>query len=309
MSYKSHLISNYNKLFQIKNMLETMDTNYFTVTSINEKILDETTISIVMTACNRSVQTYFTIETISKSVYKNIQIILVDDSTNDFVSEEKLEEYGIHIDLIHIKNKFWVNPCINYNIGFKHIKGSKVIIQNAEVCHIGDVVNYVANNINNDTYHAVNVYSMREEHDNKLLYEIGDMIYDNHQKITFINGSWYQHPIHRNGYFHFLVALTKETLDKIGGFDIDYALGTSWDDDALVFKISNSNIKLTNVSDPVMGVHQWHSQTVSGHNSANNFQNLHLYNCKRNYYNINNTFLNLSLCDKDDILNVINKWI
>jgi len=307
MNYKSHLILNYEKLYRIKHMLEIGDNNYFTTTTINETTLDAHTISIVMTACDRSIQTYFTIETIAKSMYKNIQVILVDDSLLDFVSVEKLEKYNIHIDLIHIKNKFWINPCINYNIGFKHIRGSKVIIQNAEVCHIGDVINYVATNINNDEYHVLNVYALKGPNENNLLYDIGPMIFDNHQKIISINGDWYQHPIHRNAHYHFLTATTKETFDKIGGFDIDYALGVSWDDDSLVFKITNSDIKMVNPNS-IMGIHQWHPQTNSGHHS-NNFQNLHLYNCKCAYYKINKTFLDLTSYDKNEILDIINKWI
>lgn len=289
-------------------MIDTIDENYITTTVINKKELDTNTISIVMTACNRSIQTYFTIDTISKSIYKNVQIILIDDSINDFVSVEKLEQYDIHIELIHVKNKFWLNPCVNYNIGFKHIKGGIVIIQNAEVCHIGDVLNYVGNNINDGEYHAFNVYALNSINENKLLYEMNNTSYDNHQKIIQIRGTWYQHHIRRNTYFHFLVALRKKTLDKIGGFDIDYAYGNSWDDDALVFRIIKNNIKLINVTNVGMGIHQWHPQSAVGY-SSKTIANLDLYNHKCEYYKINNSFLNLTSYDKNEVVNIINKWI
>jgi len=308
MDYKSYLTLNYEKLYQIKNMLKTMDTNYFTMIKINERELDVNTISIVMTACNRSIQTYFTIKTISDSSYKNVQVILIDDSTDDFIQVEKLEQYGIHIELIYIKNKFWVNPCINYNIGFKYIRGGKVIIQNAEVCHIGDVINYVADNIKNNEYHSINVYALGDLYENNLLYEIGDMLHDNKQKIVSLDGCWYQHSIQRNLHFHFLTALTKETFDKIGGFDIDYGLGTSWDDNALVFKITNINIKIINAGDLIMGVHQWHPQSACGEFSTN-INNRDFHNRKCNYYKINKTFLDLTSYDKNEIIDIINMWI
>jgi glycosyltransferase involved in cell wall biosynthesis len=94
-----------------------------------------------MTACNRSKQTYFTLQTIQNSSHKAIQIILVDDSDSDPIAKEELEKYPFYIDFISIKmqNKKWVNPVVNYNIGFEYIRGSKVVIQNAEVCHVGDV--------------------------------------------------------------------------------------------------------------------------------------------------------------------------
>jgi glycosyltransferase involved in cell wall biosynthesis len=110
------------------------------VTTPNIPITAET-ISIVMTACNRSKQTYFTLQTIQNSSHKAIQIILVDDSDAEPITKEELEKYPFYIDFISIKmqNKKWVNPVVNYNIGFEYIRGSKVVIQNAEVCHVGDV--------------------------------------------------------------------------------------------------------------------------------------------------------------------------
>ncbi len=306
---KNHLIANYEKLYQIKEMLNTQNNNYFTTIKINEKELDENTVSIVMTACNRSIQTYFTISTIANSSYKNVQIILVDDSTTDPVTIEKLQEYNVHIELINIKNKFWVNPCVNYNIGFIHIKGGKIIVQNAEVCHIGDVINYVVNSVNNDEYHAINVCALRDLSANYALYNIGDMEYSNYDKIRKLCINWwYQHSIHRNEYYHFLVAITKTSFDKIGGFDIDYSLGIEYDDNSFVFDIKNSGIKLINpnIDSQIMGVHQWHQQSDSG-SYSNNVNNRSLYNCKVDYYNTNKTFLNLTSYDKNDIIDVINK--
>ena len=98
-----------------------------------------------MTSSNRSKQVYYTLNTIQNSDYKNIQVIIVDDSDNDPILEINLRKYPFYIDLICIKkeNRNWHNPCVNYNIGFEFIKGSKVIIQNSEVCHIGDVLIFI----------------------------------------------------------------------------------------------------------------------------------------------------------------------
>lgn len=306
---KKHLIKNYEKLYQIKELLDTHDSNYFTIIKINEKELDEHTVSIVMTACNRSVQTYFTINTITKSSYKNIQVILVDDSTTDPVTIEKLQEYGIHIELINIKNKFWINPGVNYNIGFMHVKGGKIIIQNAEVCHVGDVINYVVNNVKDNEYHAMDVCASQNMDTNYELYNIHEMNYSHYNEIRRLCiDFWYQHSIHRNEYFHFLVAMTKKSFDKIGGFDIDYSLGIEYDDNALVFEIKNNGIELINPSqyNQIMGVHQWHSQSAAG-SYSNNINNRDLHNYKINYYNINKTFLKLTSYDKKDVVSVINK--
>ena len=69
---KSHLLTNYKTLYKIKDMLlNKNDTTYYSRNIINKKIIDTNTISIVMTACNRSVQTYFTLKTIKESKHKN----------------------------------------------------------------------------------------------------------------------------------------------------------------------------------------------------------------------------------------------
>ena len=97
----------------------------------------------------------------------------MDDSDNDRVSSEKLKEYNIHIDLLRIKKerKNWANPCVNYNIAFEYVKGSKVIIQNAEVCHVGDVLNYVKNNIVDDKYFVFDVRSSSSFEINESIYK------------------------------------------------------------------------------------------------------------------------------------------
>jgi glycosyltransferase involved in cell wall biosynthesis len=298
MSYKSHLLSNYTKLYKVKNMLDTLDDNYFTIKIINGKSIDENTISIVMTACNRSVQTYYTLDTINQSSYKNVQIIIVDDSTSDPILIEQLEKYDLHIELINIKNKFWVNPCVNYNIGFKHIRGGKVIIQNAEVCYIkGDVLSYVANIVKDNEYHSFDIYALDNIKENELLYK-------NHD-ITNLKGTWYQHPIHRNAYFHFLIGMTITTFNKIGGFDIDYAIGVDYDDNALVYQVKNNNINMINVQNSCLGVHQWHTQTDCG-SQSNKISNNHLFNIKREYYDTHHIFLDLTTFPEDVISGIIN---
>ena len=302
MNFKSHLITNYEIIFKVKEMLKTFDNNYFTTTIINETVIDTNTISIVMTSCNRSIQTYFTLDTIAKSHNKNIQIILVDDSTTDCISITQLQKYNIHIELINIKNKFWINPCVNYNIGFKHIKGTKVIIQNAEVCHMDDILKYVSNNVNNEEYHSFNVYALNNIEQNALLHNT------TYSKITDLKGMWYQHPQHRNAHYHFLVAMTVNTFNKIGGFDIDYSVGVDYDDNALVHRVKNSNIKLINVETTLMGVHQWHSQSSCGSQSGK-ISNEHLWHVKCSYYDNYKIFLDLTNFPKDNVINIINNLL
>lgn len=306
---KNHLITNYEKLYRIKDMLDTLDTNYFSIIKINErKEIDESTVSIVMTACNRSVQTYFTLKSISNSAYKNIQVILVDDSTTDPIVIDKLQEYNMHIELINIKNKFWINPGINYNIGFRHIRGGKVVIQNAEVCHSGDVISYVHEHVKDDEYHVFNVCALKDANANNELYKLENILYPNRDKIEKLAFMWYQHSLYRNGCYHFLTALTNKSFNKIKGFDIDMGIGVDFDDNAFIWKVQSTGIRLIHANVQVIGVHQWHTQTAAGSHSGN-ISNHHIYNCKLNYYTTYNNFLDLTSFDKKDIVDTINKYM
>jgi len=308
---KSHLLTNYKTLYKIKDMfLNKNDTSYYTRSILNKKKIDTNTISIVMTACNRSIQTYFTLKTIKESNHKNVQIIIVDDSTHDPILLDKLKSYDMHIELINIRNKYWVNPCINYNIGFQFIKGDKIIIQNAEVCHLGDVIDYVAKNVVDNNYYAFNVLTIANMENNYKLYNISPFNYNQFQEISELCGSryyniWYQHHIHRNAFFHFLTACTKSTFNIFKGFDIDYALGIDYDDAQLVSDIETCGITLKNIHEQIIGIHQWHTQTASG-SLSNNFNNNVIYDCKKKYYNNNKKLLQFTSFNENEIVDVIN---
>ncbi|QKF93571.1 glycosyl transferase family 2 [Fadolivirus algeromassiliense] len=307
MDYKSYFLENYNKLYTLKELLKMRDSNYFDITIINEQVIDSNTISIVMTACNRSKQTYFTLKTIAESSYKNVQIIIVDDSSSDKISINELEKYNLHIELINIKNKFWVNPCINYDIGFSFIKGSKIIIQNSEVCHVGDIVDYVYKNIVDNEYNVFNVISLKNLESNNQLYRMNVITSKNYMNLNKHLGIWYQHPKHRNKNYHFLTALTKNTFDIIGGFDIDYALGKDYDDNGFLLKIMFNKIKINNVNEEtLMGIHQWHEQSACG-SVSKNYNNEKLFKAKSQYNKENETYLELTSYNEKEAYDIINK--
>ncbi len=258
------MIKNRENILKIKEQVNTLDCTLFNHYNIPNNIIDESTISIVMAASNRSKQTYYTLDTITKSAIKNIQIIIVDDSTHDPILIEKLQSYPFNIDLIQIKreNKTWNNPCVNYNIGFKFIKGSKVIIQNAEVCHVGDICAHVASNIKDNEYCAFDVNSTLNFAANEIIYNSSGT-YDELINMPNIYQCWFQSRT-RNLYFHFLTACTKTTFDKINEFSYDYTFGIAHDDNDFVLKIKSLGITFTNAfhdENKIMGIHLHHSST------------------------------------------------
>jgi len=303
------LKQNLHLLSSLRTLVETRDQKYYNYKIINEHPITDNTISIVMTSHERSQQVYCTLDTINICNYKNVQIIIVDDSSTDPVLESMVSRFNLHIELISINrtNKFWANPCINYNIGFQYIKGNKVIIQNSEVCYIGDILEYTANNIVDDNYYVFDVKASRDFITNDIIYSLLKQ-----QKITVdiynkdIWSQWYQHTTERNANYHFLTALTKKTLDKIGGFSYDYAFGSWYDDDDLLLKVYLNSINIINIKNDtykIGGIHLFHGYTVNITNTDayTKPKNLDLYNKKKNYLNNKGRYLELSIYDLYDI--------
>ena len=103
----------------------------------------EIRVSIVMTTYNRKGQTLYTLKSIQSQKLSTVEIevIIIDDSTKGYLSAEDLSVFPFQITYITIdsKRKTWINPCVNYNIGFQEVTGDIIVIQNAEVCHCGAV--------------------------------------------------------------------------------------------------------------------------------------------------------------------------
>jgi hypothetical protein len=275
------------QIFEIKKNVEKKDASLFLHHIINNnKVIDENTITIVMVSSNRTKQTYFTLNTISKSSYKNIQIIIVDDSDIDPINIDCLKVHHFYIDLIKInrQNKNWHNPLVNYNIGFQFIKGSKIIIQNSEVCHIGDVLSFINNNVYDDNYYVFDVKA-------SLNYETNEQIYVSNIDTTdiYIQDSlfwmWYQ-SLNNNRNYHFLTCLTSKTFKKISYFSYDCTMGSCYDDNELLLKIISKNINIYNIFHNeynIGGIHLYHG--MSSDNWDKNIENNeYLFNKKKQIY-------------------------
>ena len=93
------LLENKEKIFKIKKKVDEKDASLYDHMVIPNIPITEETISIVMTASNRSNQTYFTLKTILNSSFKKIHVIIVDDSDEDPIIKEELEKYPFYIEL------------------------------------------------------------------------------------------------------------------------------------------------------------------------------------------------------------------
>lgn len=289
-----HVLHKTQAMFDIKSRVLT--NYYYDHHIVNEYHLSKDTISIVMTACNRSKQTYYSLESFAKSSFKNIHVVIVEDSDTDRILIEELTRYPFYIDFIKIKKskKDWSNPCVNYNIGFKFVKGSQVVIQNAEVCHVGDVLQYIHTNVDSKSYYVFDVKASYN-------YITNDTIYKKEKlDISVFNEDlcniWYQHKNENNRKYHFLTAMEINVFKKLGGFSYDYAFGNAFDDDDLVLKIISLDIPFISIGHQIAncgGIHLFHGNSEKQWAKLLPLNDM-LFDLKKSYYQQTSKYIDIS---------------
>lgn len=233
-------------------------------------------ISIVMTYYNRRSQIIKTLQSIELSSYSNIEIIVVDDASDD---DQRINDLinrfnrKIYLYRVEPKDKTWINPCIPFNIGLKKAQGEIVVLQNSECLHYGDVLNYVYNRLNDSSYISLPCYSLSKEK-TEAIGDVGRMSLDRIIRPLSKTSEaskkkdpdrWYNHPILRPNAFHFTSAIYNRTLQKVGYFDERFASGFCYDDDEFINRVRKNNL-MVQIPDPnenIFVIHQWHSGGTS----------------------------------------------
>jgi hypothetical protein len=289
------LISNKQKIFEIIEKVENFDASMIKHYCYPNIPIYDDTISIVMTSSNRAEQVYYTLKTIEKASFKNIHIILVEDSDVDPIIHSMINGFAFYIDLVVIRkeNKNWINPLVNYNIGFKFIKGSKVIIQNSEVCHIDDVIGWVSKYITDNNYYSFDVKAINSFESNREIYKINNLTIDIYSKehLFRLDEPWY-HGRNNITNYHFLTAMTKTTFDLIKNFSYDYTFGVDWDDNDFLLKIKSKNINIINLFHDeynLGGIHLFHTSSYLKWNGVES--NNEIFRNKKNHYDMYNEYI------------------
>jgi GT2 family glycosyltransferase len=258
-------------------------------------------ISIVTAYYNRRYLFYNTLKSIEKSSLKDeVEIIVVDDAS---VKMEQIDDFkdkfNLNLKIIKIdkKDKWWINPCIPFNIGFKEASGDVIILQNPECLHNGDIIKTVKDNIQKNVYLNFACYSV----DEKVTSKINNLTY-NDKYFENVNNilqpitnrgivrdgecAWYNHPTHRNLNLHFCSAIMKEDLNDLGGFDERYAHGIGWDDNEFIHRIRLKKMNINPILNPFV-IHQFHGVTNYSAKQNEFMKNLNLY---KNYTTTQNNY-------------------
>lgn len=215
-------------------------------------------ISIAMSYFNRASQLRYTLNTISTSAVKDVEIVVADD-----FSERPQELVGLvkefpnlNIVLIDMRDRFatkwWRNPCVPYNHALRACQGDKIILQNPECCHMGDVLDHVNAHLVPGRYLSFHAWAANKE-DTRYIQLNG---HASQEPLGKKQSRWYNHVQHKPTAFHFCNAISRADLIKINGFDERFAHGHSYDDVEILHRIRQI-CEVVFVADPWV-VHQHH---------------------------------------------------
>jgi hypothetical protein len=242
-------------------------------------------VSIVIAYHNRKAQLKQTLQTITKSEYKNIEIIIVDDVSDE---DERVEDFidpfkdvlNIKVITITPQTRGWRNPAGAYNLGIKYASGTIIILQNAEVVHIGDCVSYAVKHLNPKEWLTFNCFGLGDEEENLKLAEHGWEAQTTFEylKTASVKGGnsvavsnprgWLNHVDTHFVAYHYCGAIYREDLMGAmgGGFNVDFYDVIGGDDDEFVKRLIHNKFRFKisefSVNEPFT-VHQHHSKTKS----------------------------------------------
>lgn len=235
-------------------------------------------ISIVMAYFNRKPLLINTLRSLCNSKYDgDLEVIIVDDASTNGESLEGLPSLfprlNIKVYTVKREKKWWINPCIPFNIGFSLASGDKIIIQNPECMHMGDILSEVSKQTVGEykVFGSYSVGPVMTDSINKL-HSIADKDFVDmvHKiirptvdvRVELARGyeKWYQHSMYNPGAINFCCSIMKSDLDVIGGFDERFAKGIAYDDREFIVRIRKMGLFVNQIDNPFV-VHQCHGYT------------------------------------------------
>lgn len=225
-------------------------------------------ISIVTAYYNRKALFERTLQSIDRQIKEfglSVEVIAVDDGSKE---EERLEDLVVKYPFLKIiylnpKDKWYKNSCIPFNIGFQEAKGEKIIIQNPECYHLGNILEYTEKNLKDNLYLSFGCYSLNKKiTENIDSYLLDDNIYDCIEKNSYVVSNdgdlgWYNHSKYRPEAFHFCAAISKKDLKELGGFDEFFSFGIGYDDNEIISRIRKKGMEIIFLDKEVV-LHQNH---------------------------------------------------
>ena len=239
---------------------------------------------------DRKRQLFKALDSINESTVKDYEIIIVDDvsAAEHQLDIDELREYStgqVHLLVVDPNKKTWLNSCIPYNIAFARASGDTILIQNPECFHIGDIMKSILALLREDNYLTYQTLGLNENATHGIyaingiqkvknyLAPIAAKTYHQPAGISPYTGGtiWYNHPVYRPKYYHFVSAMTRNNMHTLGGFDERYVEDVAFDDNEFLLRIGRLKLEKFMITDP-SAVHLYHPAhyMASPHKGAKN---------------------------------------
>ncbi len=223
-------------------------------------------ISIVTAYYNRKDLFQRTLASLEASAVSDFEVIAVDDGSDDSHRLEDLTDRFPFLRVLRLeKDKKWYhNPCIPFNFGFRAARGDQIILQNPECLHTGDILDHVRTSLAPGRYLTFGCYSIDQEDTDSLdggpasiAALAADVSTRTGRPMRDGGPGWYNHSVENPRAFHFCCAIMKSDLERLGGFDERYGGGVAFDDNELIHRIRVSGMEVRFVDTPFV-FHQYH---------------------------------------------------
>jgi len=223
-------------------------------------------ISIVTAYYNRKKLFQETLKSIARSKFKDFELIAVDDGS---LPEHRIEDLSFEFPFLRVirlepENKWYINPCVPFNIGMREAKGDIIVLQNPECLHVHDVLTYMSKNVNDSNYITISTYGFNQVLTDSIPRHCanGTLVYllnsqPQQPYVGWDSIGWYNHPRFRPVYYHFCSAMTRNNMAKLKGFDEKFAHGIGFDDDELLVRIVLLGLRPI-IETSVSVIHQYH---------------------------------------------------
>ncbi|MHA1360644.1 MAG: glycosyltransferase family 2 protein [Candidatus Helarchaeota archaeon] len=187
---------------------------------------------------------------------EDYEIIVMEDRKN--IEEENEHEFLVNtiknfspsLKIKHLETTFKPSyaPCRMFNVGAKEASGKFLILTNPECLHLTNILGGFDLVLSKNPNLYVIAAVLNADYNGNI---------NKFEDFRYQMINWYQHSKYRNRRLHFCSVLSKETYNRVGGFDEGYASGFGREDVDFLRTLIVNKVKVI-TKDNIIAIHMKH---------------------------------------------------